>query len=207
MKFLELKNLLSRFVVFSLADIRKIEPGFYRSRLSEWQNKGYIKKIIKNYYIFTDQQVDEKTLFYIANKIYNPSYISLEMVLAYYHLIPESTYGLTSITTKKTAIFKTKVGDFSYRSVKPELFFGYSLVDYQGQKIKLAEVEKAILDYLYLNSHLKTESDFSELRLNLAELLAYWNEIKFNQYLTVFGNKRLNVRAKNFINYLKTWLI
>ncbi len=204
MKFLELKNLLSRFVVFSLADIRKIEPGFYRSRLSEWQNKGYIKKIIKNYYIFTDQQVDEKTLFYIANKIYNPSYISLEMVLAYYHLIPESTYGLTSITTKKTAIFKTKVGDFSYRSVKPELFFGYSLVDYQGQKIKLAEVEKAILDYLYLNSHLKTESDFSELRLNLAELLAYWNEIKFNQYLTVFGNKRLNVRAKNFINYLKT---
>lgn len=203
MKFLELKNLLSRFVVFSLADIRKIEPGFYRSRLSEWQNKGYIKKIIKNYYIFTDQQVDEKTLFYIANKIYNPSYISLEMVLAYYHLIPESTYGLTSITTKKTAIFKTKVGDFSYRSVKPELFFGYSLVDYQGQKIKLAEVEKAILDYLYLNSHLKTESDFSELRLNLAELLAYWNEIKFNQYLTVFGNKRLNVRAKNFINYLK----
>ena len=204
MKFLELKNLLSRFVVFSLADIRKIEPGFYRSRLSEWQNKGYIKKIIKNYYIFTDQQVDEKTLFYIANKIYNPSYISLEMVLAYYHLIPESTYGLTSITTKKTAIFKTKVGDFSYRSVKPELFFGYSLVDYQGQKIKLAEVEKAILDYLYLNSHLKTESDFSELRLNLAELLAYWNETKFNQYLTVFGNKRLNVRAKNFINYLKT---
>jgi len=204
MKFLELKNQLNKFIVFSLADIRKIEPGFYRSRLSEWQNKGYIKKIIKNYYIFTDQQVDEKTLFYIANKIYNPSYISLEMVLAYYHLIPESTYGLTSITTKKTAIFKTKVGDFSYRSVKPELFFGYSLVDYQGQKIKLAEVEKAILDYLYLNSHLKTESDFSELRLNLAELLAYWNEIKFNQYLTVFGNKRLNVRAKNFINYLKT---
>ncbi|MBU1322952.1 hypothetical protein KKE48_05865 [Patescibacteria group bacterium] len=204
MKFLELKNLLSRFVVFSLADIRKIEPGFYRSRLSEWQNKGYIKKIIKNYYIFSDNQVDEETLFYIANKIYNPSYISLEMVLAYYHLIPESIYGLTSITTKKTAIFKTKVGDFSYRSVKPELFFGYSLVDYQGQKIKLAEVEKAILDYLYLNSHLKTESDFSELRLNLAELLASWNETKFNQYLTVFANKRLNVRAKNFINYLKT---
>lgn len=204
MKFLELKNLLSRFVVFSLADIRKIEPGFYRSRLSEWQNKGYIKKIIKKYYIFSDQNIDEQTLFFIANRIYQPSYISLEMALSYYHLIPESTYGLTSITTKKTAIFKTKVGDFNYRSVKPELFFGYSLVDYQGQKIKLAEVEKAILDYLYLNSHLKTESDFFELRLNFAELLAYWNETKFNQYLTVFSNKRLNARVKNFINYLKT---
>jgi len=204
MKFLELKSRLNRFIVFSLADIRKIEPGFYRSRLSEWQNKGYIKKIIKKYYIFSDQQVDEKTLFYIANKIYNPSYISLEMALAHYHLIPESTYGLTSITTKKTAIFKTKVGDFSYRSVNPELFFGYSLADFQGQKIKLAEIEKAILDYLYLNSQLKTESDFSELRLNSEELLASWNETKFNQYLTAFANKRLNARAKKFINYLKT---
>jgi len=203
MKFLELKGQLSRFIVFSLADIRKIEPGFYRSRLSEWQNKGYIKKIIKKYYIFSDQNIDEQTLFFIANRIYQPSYISLEMALSYYHLIPESTYGLTSITTKKTAIFKTKVGDFNYRSVKPELFFGYSLVDYQGQKIKLADPEKAILDYLYLNSHLKTESDFFELRLNFAELLAYWNETKFNQYLTVFSNKRLNARVKNFINYLK----
>lgn len=204
MRYLELKRQLNKFIVFSLTDIRKIEPGFYRSRLNEWQNKGYIKKIIKNYYIFSDQQVDEKTLFYIANKIYSPSYISLEMALSYYHLIPESTYGLTSITTKKTAIFKTKVGDFNYRSVKPELFFGYLLVDYQGQKIKLAELEKAILDYLYLNSHLKTQSDFFELRLNLAELLANWRETKFNQYLTVFANKRLNARAKNFINYFKT---
>ena len=203
MKFLELKSQLSRFIIFSLTDIRKIEPGFYRSRLSEWQNKGYIKKIIKNYYIFSDQQVDEKTLFLVANKIYNPSYVSLEMALSYYHLIPESTYGLTSITTKKTAIFRTCVGDFSYRSVRPELFFGYSLAGYQGQKIKLAEPEKAILDCLYLNSHLKTESDFSELRLNLEELLASWDEIKFNQYLTAFANKRLNARVKNFINYLK----
>lgn len=203
MKFLELKSCLNRFIVFSLADIRKIEPGFYRSRLNEWQNKGYIKKIIKNYYIFSDQNIDERTLFFIANRIYPPSYVSLEMALSYYHLIPESTYGLTSITTKKTATFKTKVGDFSYRSVKPELFFGYLLADYRGQKIKLAEPEKAILDYLYLNSHLKTESDFSELRLNLEELLANWNEIKFNQYLTMFSNNRLNVRAKNFINYLK----
>ena len=203
MKFLELKSQLSKFIIFSLTDIRKIEPGFYRSRLNEWQNKGYIKKIIKKNYIFSDQNIDEQTLFFIANKIYQPSYISLEMVLSYYHLIPESTYGLTSITTKKTAIFKTKVGDFSYRSVRPELFFGYSLADFQGQKIKLAEIEKAILDYLYLNSHLKTESDFSELRLNLEELLANWNETKFNQYLTVFTNKRLNARAKKFINYLK----
>jgi len=146
MNWLELKKQLNELVVFSLTDIRKIEPGFYRARLNEWQNKGYIKKIIKNRYVFSDQVIDEKTLFFIANKIYQPSYISLEMALSYYHLIPESTYGLTSITTKKTSSFITKLGEFSYRSVKPGLFFGYLLIDLHGQKIKLANIEKTVLD-------------------------------------------------------------
>ena len=43
MKFLELKNELKDFPVFSLNDIRNIEPDFHRRRLNEWQNKGYIK--------------------------------------------------------------------------------------------------------------------------------------------------------------------
>lgn len=204
MRYLELKRQLNKFIVFSLADIRKIEPGFYRSRLSEWQNKGYIKKIIKKHYVFSDQIIDEQTLFFIANRIYPPSYISLEMALSYYHLIPESTYGITSLTTKKTTIFNTPMGDFHYRSVKPNLFFGYNLIDYQGIKIKIAEAEKALIDFFYLNYHLKNEDDFEEMRINKKELLANWNEIKFNQYLTVFSNKRLNARVKNFINYLKT---
>ncbi len=36
---------MREFTVFALADIFKIEPNFYRSRLNEWQKKGYIKKL------------------------------------------------------------------------------------------------------------------------------------------------------------------
>ena len=41
----------------------------------------------------------------IANRIYGPSYISLEYALAYYRLIPETVYTITSATTKITRKF------------------------------------------------------------------------------------------------------
>lgn len=199
MRYLELRNHLKNFVTFSLKDIKKIEPGFYRHRLNEWQNKGYIKKIIKQYYVFADQIIDEQTLFLIANKIYQPSYVSLEMALSYYHLIPESTYGLTSVATKKTMVFKTVLGDFHYRSVKPELFFGYDLVDYKNQKIKIADPVKAVIDFFYLNPHLKSEADIAELRINKEELLAQWDKGKASRYLAVFNSRNLSRRIKCLI--------
>lgn len=199
MRYLELRSQLKNFVVFSLTDIRKIEPGFYRHRLNEWQNKGYIKKIIKGWYLFADQEINEEVLFLTANKIYRPAYISLEAALSYYHFIPESTYGITSVATKKTAAFNTSLGDFHYRSVKPELFFGYDLVDYQGQKIKIADPVKAVIDFFYLNPHIKSEADFSELRINREELLARWNKEKASRYLAVFNSRNLSQRIKCLI--------
>jgi len=54
MKFLEFKNELKDFAIFSLNEIRTIDPNFHRRRLNEWQDKGYIKKVIRGYYIFSD---------------------------------------------------------------------------------------------------------------------------------------------------------
>ena len=128
MRYLELKEQLKDFLVFSLNDIRKIEPSFHRQRLNEWQDKGYIKKIVNEYYVFSDAEMSESALFAIANKIYEPSYVSLEMALSFYQLIPESVYGVTSVTSRKTYEFSTSMARFSYRKIKPELMFGYRLV-------------------------------------------------------------------------------
>lgn len=203
MTYNELKEQLASFIVFNLNDIRKIEPSFYRSRLNEWQGKGYIKKVRRGYYIFSDTKLDEQALFLIANKLYAPSYISFEMAFSHYGLIPESVYGITCATTKKTASFKTPLGEFIYHKIKPSLMFGYSLVKYQNQNYKIAEIEKAVLDYLYINPQLETTADFFELRFNGQEFLAKANMQKLNQYLAVFKNKNLNKRVESFLQFVK----
>jgi len=203
MQYNELREQLKGFLVFSLNDIRKIEPRFHRPRLSEWQGKGYIKKLRRGYYIFADAELNEKALFLIANRLYAPSYVSFEMAFSYYNLIPESVYGITSATTRKTNSFKTTAGEFFYRCVKPSLMFGYKLVNYQNQNFKIAEIEKALLDYFYINPHFASEADFFELRFNGKEFLAKADTAKFNNYLAAFDNNRLSSRVKKFLDFIR----
>jgi predicted transcriptional regulator of viral defense system len=202
MQYIEIKDKLKDFIAFSINDILKIDPNFHKQRLSEWQIKGYIKKIIKGYYIFTDLKINESVLFIVANKIFNPSYISLEMALSYYSLIPEAVYSLTSVTSKKTCQFNSSVGQFSYRKIKPKLFFGYKLVNYQNHNFKIAEPEKAVLDYFYLNPKIRTAGEFEELRINKDAFREKTNMKKFKKYLIQFNNKALEKRVNLFIKYL-----
>lgn len=203
MQYIELKNKLSEYLVFSLQDIKKLDERFYSSRLVDWQKKGYIKKIRRGYYIFADQPLNESILFYIANNIYSPSYISFEMALSYYHLIPESVYGLTSATTNKVKRFKTDLGVFIYSHLRPELMFGYELLSLGGVTFKVAEIEKALLDFFYINKHLKTEADFFELRINEDELKIKLDYEKLMRYLQSFHNSILERRIKKFLKYIK----
>ena len=39
MQYLQLKENLKNFTIFTLNDIKKIDPDFGRSRLNEWQKK------------------------------------------------------------------------------------------------------------------------------------------------------------------------
>ncbi|MFA6159640.1 MAG: hypothetical protein WC678_00930 [Parcubacteria group bacterium] len=202
MQYLEIKDNLKDFMVFSANDISKVDLDFHKQRLSEWQKKGYIKKITKGFYVFSDTQINESVLFIIANKIFEPSYISLEMALSYYGLIPESVYGITSVTSKKTYKLASPLGQFNFHHIKPELMFGYQLVAYQNHNFKIAEIEKAILDYFYVNSKLKTIGEFEELRINRDIFQEKVDMKKFNEYLSQFNNKALEKRINNFVKYL-----
>jgi predicted transcriptional regulator of viral defense system len=202
MQYFELKIKLKDFIVFSVHDIEKVDFEFHSQRLSEWQTKGYVKKITKEHYIFSDLEINESVLFIIANRIYAPSYISLEMAFSYYNLIPEAVYGITSATSQKTNNFKTDFGAFSFRRIKPNLMFGYKLIEYKNQSFRIAEIEKAVLDYFYLNAKLKTESDFAEMRFNGEEFKILANGEKLNEYLKAFENKALEKRVKKFLKYI-----
>lgn len=191
------------YPIFSLQDVQKIAPNFYRIQLDRWQKKGYIKRIKKEYYYFTDKEIDQNFLFYLSNKIYSPSYISLEKAFQYYDFIPEEIFQITSVSSKKTTKFTTSLGNFSYRHIKPSIFFGYRMIDYGKQKILLAESEKAVLDYLYLNPRLKAADDFREMRINKQEFLEKIDFTKLQRYLKAFENKSLSSRVKTFLNTVK----
>lgn len=197
MTYLKFRQALISYKIFSLRDIFKLFPSFDTRRLVEWQRKGYISKLINKWYLFTEIPVDEMLLYRISNCLHRPSYVSLESALSYYHLIPEAVYSLQAVTTLKTITYETHVGTFNYRSIKPQLFFGYQILHQDTLPVLIAEIEKAILDYLYLNVNLKTAHDIEAIRLNTAELQNTFDWNKLEKYALVFESEALNKRIKN----------
>lgn len=203
MRFIDFQNQFSIYPIFSLQDVRKVFSEFSYRQLDRWEKKGYLKKVKRGFYCFGIQEVDQNFLFYTANKIYAPSYVSLEMALKHYGLIPEEIFQITSVGTKKTTNFETSVGNFSYSQIKPSLYFGYQLLDFGKQKMLIAEPEKAILDYLYIHPKLRTSADFFGMRINVDEFRTHVNLDKFQQYLEAFNNKQLSKRANTFLTTME----
>ena len=203
MNKIDFQKRLTSYGVISLENIYKSFPDFSYKQISRWQKDGFLIKIKQGFYTFTDQKIDDYFLFLIANKIYEPSYISLEKALKYYGLIPEEIFQITSVSTKKTNTFNNPVGSFSYRHIKESLFWGYHFISNSNQKVLIADAEKAILDYIYLHSELKTEDDFKELRINSNSFNENINLDKLNKYLSKFKNKKLNKRLEVFLKTIQ----
>ena len=192
---------LQKLPVITLAEIRKSFPDFDTKNLVYWQKKGYLIKLRNGYYIFSETETDEYRLFQIANKLYDPSYVSMESALNYYGIIPEAVYSIQSISTRKTTAFTNKLGTFNYRSIKKKLYFGYQLITHRTTTFRMASKEKAILDFLYLRSDIGTYQSFEALRWNREKLMLV-EESKLQTYLERFNSPTLDKKLR----YLQTYL-
>ncbi|MDF1572791.1 MAG: hypothetical protein P1P82_14375 [Bacteroidales bacterium] len=200
--WIEFQDKMRPFRVFSVQDVRKQFTSMNLMNLVRWQEKGYIMKLRNRWYAFNDSESSENMEWLAANLIYSPSYISLHTALSWYNLIPEMIATTTSVTTRKTNKFSTPLGSFDYHRIKPELFgFGYvfenmdSTGNSTSRQIMVANPQKSLLDFFYINSFYNTERDIRDLRLNETEL----GKIivpEFYQYLERYQSKALENRIR-----------
>ena len=202
MKYIDFNNAFKNRLLIDVREVRQIFPDFESRRFYEWQKKGYIKKLSRLFYVFSDRNINEAENNFIANKLLEPSYISLESALRYYNLIPEVVFLTTSVTTRKTKLLKTPIGDFQYRKVKEKLFFGYRIINAGQIAYKIADPEKALLDFLYLRSDIKSKGDIFELRINEESYREVIDQNKLKQYLGVFNSKALNKKIDQLTEIL-----
>ncbi|PKN45848.1 MAG: hypothetical protein CVU59_07865 [Deltaproteobacteria bacterium HGW-Deltaproteobacteria-17] len=188
--------------LFSLAEVVNLHPGFHRNQLDRWEDKGYLRRLRRGVWAFPERLGDERFLWLAANRLYGPSYLSLQKALKFHGLIPEEVFLLTSVCTRKTATFETPVGTFDYRHLKPELFWGYRWLDWEDRRIRIAEPEKAVLDLLYLNPGLCTADDFASLRFDAGTFLKLSDPARFTVWAYAFGSRALARRAAAFLEYV-----
>jgi phage terminase large subunit-like protein len=110
--------------------------------------------------------------FLLANHLLGPSYVSLETALSHWGLIPEKVYETTSVTTQKTAVYKTPAGRFSYVHLpSPYYSFGITRVELtKKQTVLMATPEKALCDKIVTTSGLLLRSTKQAKELLMEDL-------------------------------------
>lgn len=187
MRFIELYKILekNKLFIFSYKDISNIFPkeikGNIKKLIYRWKKAGWIHAIKRELYELTYPRDLNIPDLYIANKLYTPSYISMDTVLSMHSIIPDISIGVISITTKPTRKFKNEHGLFIYRTMKPKFFMGYHIEKYEGFEVLVAEPEKALIDYLYFNSRNNTYKDFKDKRFDKS-IISKLNQKKLNKY-------------------------
>lgn len=199
MNFSKFQTELRPLLVFNSRDIRKIQPDFNTVNLNNWQNNGYIVKIAKGVYTFGEITIDKNLLFFAANKLIDPSYVSCESALGYYGLINDE-YLLVSVNPIKTHEYKSNFGNFKFHKTKALLMKDYILVNVYQHCFKIATPEKALFDFFYFNPGHSTRKQISDLPFNSKAILEKVDEDKLTSLSIKSNNELLQRRIRNFIN-------
>ena len=187
--------------IFSIADIEILFPDLDKRRLFEWKKKGYIVKIRNEWYCLPEFLKEPDSPWIISNLVHAPSYISLESALNYYGLIPEGVFMTTSVTTKRPLRMDIAGHHYSYSCIKKILFGGYNLVEATRlkRKIRIADFEKAVVDFFYFHPEYNSNRTISELRFNEPVLRANLNKDRLYRYLNQYNNNALNDRIEQML--------
>ncbi len=115
---------------------------------------GQVVHLRRGLYCLAAQYLREKVdPLALAQRIYGPSYISLETALSYHGWIPEAVYAITSAALDRSREFRTPLGHFSFAHVPQRNFYTHvtRVEKAPGHGFLLAAPLKALADYVYVH--------------------------------------------------------
>src|SRR3990167_1954479 len=148
--------------------------------------KTVITRLTDGKFMVIDSNLND---FEIANFLYQPSYISLESALSYYGILAQFSYSVTSVSTKKSKKVVINAKEYSYSTIKDELFAGYVKLD----SFLIATREKGLLDMVYFDTKGITKIGQGDLDLNSID------ETRLQEFAKKY-NRQVNSRLNEVLN-------
>lgn len=172
---------------FTTVDFLRLFPSKKNTlydRLKRLKEKTIIQEMRRGVYFIMGKKCSD---FEIANRLYSPSYISLESALSFHGIITGFPYQITSLTPKKRRLIKFDGKEFAFHHINTPLFFGFE----KKENFLIADPEKSLFDYLYFN--FKGLRNFDPGEFDFSEI----DKKKFQKYSQKSKNKM-------FISFLQS---
>lgn len=173
-----------------------------RQKVARLARKGWLVRIKKGLYVIvsdiTSLAESNISLLRISNALNAESYITLSSALFYYGLVDQLMTTIEAITTQRARQFKFQGFTFAFFKVQSQSYFGFSEKRVEGKLVRIAELEKVVLDYFYL------KKDTYSLNLLWEKLTDNQDEFDFDkvQDYALRCNLRLRRATGFFLNQL-----
>lgn len=202
---------LESFPYFTIEAVKQllgdesVAAGTIQTALYRWMKAGQIIQLKKGVYMtrrfFEQHRADADFAPMVSAILIPQSYLSLEYILQRNAILTEMTYPVTAVTLKQTRVFENKLGTFTYRNIKTDVYQGFKFSEYMGIPIAQATMAKALFDFLYLRpwkgSRRLTGYNLAEdLRLNLEDF-SESNQVEFETFVEISNSKKMDQILKN----------
>lgn len=134
---------------------RRYSKFVLKNIIFEMKEKGWLVPLKRGLYFISDitsRGFVGISPFVIASAFNKDSYLSLNSALSFYNLFEQMLRTTTSMTTYRSRSYVFQGNTYRYLKIKKSLYFGFKTEGWDGYYIKVAELEKVILDYLYFKS-------------------------------------------------------
>lgn len=146
--------------IVTAGDIRKALGNKYsrfvlKKRIYELKEKGWLIPLRRGLYYISDissRGFVNVSPFIIASAFDKDSYISLDSAFSFYGLFEQMLRTTSSVTSSRSRKYVFQKNTYRYLKITGKLYFGFKTENLEGYYIKVAEIEKVILDYLYFKN-------------------------------------------------------
>lgn len=182
-----------------------------QKKIFDLTQKEYLYPIKRGrYFNLKSEDLKKTQLESMANVLYFPSYVSAEWALQYYGLLMDRVHTVTSVTTRRTAQFKTPMGIFSFEHINKRRYpCGYVMQTSAEKSFLIARPEKALLDFINLRVKKiswKTKTDIfkflvEDFRIDLKSL---FNLVKNEELRELLPYYHRNSKEARLLKWLIT---
>ena len=202
--------------VFDYTQLMEALSSYQKPRdvVTSLLKKEQIIRIRKGLYIFNSLWRKKPIPYnYLANIIYGPSVVSLDLALSWYGLIPEMVKQITSVTVNRSRYYNTPLGVYNYKKTPQSLFsVGINLIKNDSHSFFMALPLKALADKVWADKRFKPSSPasysaylFDDLRIDEERLLQLY--LDHGSVLSIYGLPRkikwLDLFIKKQLNHRK----
>lgn len=126
-----------------------------KNRIYELRKKGWLVPLRRGLYYIADissRGFVNISPFVIAAAFNKDSYVSLDSALSHYGLFEQMLRAVSSVTILKSKKYSFQNNTYRYLKISKRLYFGFRTRNIEGYYVKIAELEKVVLDYLYFRN-------------------------------------------------------